>query len=700
MSDAANRQALENAFREQSVNRNPPPQPRQPPIRLNNGGQGPIPRVVRNPPLINSPVRPPLNLGGLLGGLGGLLLGELIFAPPAGDPLGDAGAGERRRNGGIAPPRQSPEQRGTVPFRGGQDPNRSYFFIVDYFEVNANNTTIIGQGMGSAQGPIDIFVAKRDTGTQAGIPPKQVNALEVTVTGGNDFVRVFGGVLDLDTFVRVQITNIQLFPSPAGDLDLDPPLRGAFAGGSTTFSPPPPLSFDSGTGTSTGTTGFGIKPPPLEREPVRIPPPIGEPQDPPPPPTPIEIPPPTRTPTPTPIPNETQRPVPDRRVPPPLPITTPPPPIVSPDIQPIPTPFPPPTRDPDRVPFPPPTGQPTEQPPQLPPRDPAIEQILQTQLQQSDLLQQIPFLIPTILGNSQTFQDSVRSRVTESVCQQSQPDGCIANAAENAATGVKNKVDASDAANAAGFAAILAKLVTMFDWIKAAFNNTIVDKAVAYMTLITSIHNAAMLSTSIKDTLGEALSLGLATVGIKTPEGSPIDINEAVNKSAENLIKGVIGDSNYLTLSVNWAKASRIWQSGAAIIYNVRSLWDSARSLNELTGNNVGKIGNALRKDGMVSENAYKNMSENNVQVNVAMQRLENLDDAASTLSAITSETFGITENLVELTNQRTQFNNNVKDLAPKIQVENDPLKAKEVAEKAASVSPPIVDADLFKPDV
>jgi len=69
-------------------------------------------------------------------------------------------------------------------------------------------------------------------------------------------------------------------------------------------------------------------------------------------------------------------------------------------------------------------------------------------------------------------------------------------------------------------------------------------------------------------------------------------------------------------------------------------------------------------------------------------------------LSAITSETFGITENLVELTKQRTDFNKNVKDLAPKVQVENDPLKAKEVAQKAASVSPPIVDADLFKPDV
>jgi hypothetical protein len=329
---------------------------------------------------------------------------------------------------------------------------------------------------------------------------------------------------------------------------------------------------------------------------------------------------------------------------------------------------------------------------------------------QNDILQKlslIPAAIAAALALDQMFNAKQKQNAKDAVCEESQPNGCVNNAVKDATDPLNQKLDAAQVARDANataqsgvLASLLAQLASFRAWVEAAFNNTVVDKVIGLLNLMANVHNAAMLTTSIKDTLFEAISQGLGAIGIKSPEGSPIDINQAVNSSVENLLKGILGAEQYTGLKESWQKANRVIQSGAAIVNTTRSLYDSTRSLNELTGNNVGRIGNALKRDGVVSENAYKSMSENNNQVNSTMERLQNLEQGVSTLASITSEAYNIRENVDQLTKDREDFDKKIKDLPPKTQIENLVVKAKENTEKAVSQSPIIPLTELYKPDI
>jgi len=225
------------------------------------------------------------------------------------------------------------------------------------------------------------------------------------------------------------------------------------------------------------------------------------------------------------------------------------------------------------------------------------------------------------------------------------------------------------------------------------------DKVYNFLTFITVIHNASMLSQNLAITLMDTLSLGLATFGIKDENESPIDIQGILNKSLQDTIKGIIGDANYTTLTIRWAQAVRVYQAGANIVYSMRSLWDSARSLHELTAANIGKIGNALKRSGTVLENSYPAMAENPVMVNNLMTRLQNLEDAASHLSAITSESYGITETVAQIRRDQENFKKLVTEVTNTPTPPNIPNQTIDQASKIASTSPPISVQDLVKPE-
>lgn len=225
------------------------------------------------------------------------------------------------------------------------------------------------------------------------------------------------------------------------------------------------------------------------------------------------------------------------------------------------------------------------------------------------------------------------------------------------------------------------------------------DKVYNFLTFITVVHNAQMLSSSLSTTLMDALSLGLATFNIKDENEAPIDIQSIVNKSVEDTVKSIVGEANYNAISERWKKAMTVYRASMNMLYQVRSLWDSTRSLNEMTGANVGQLMNALRKDGVVSENAYPAKSESPQMVNSFMTRLENLDEAASVLQGITSETSSMVETVAQLNKDRQDFEKLVKESPKKAGVENDAAKAQNDAEKTASVSPAIPNTALSKPD-
>jgi hypothetical protein len=212
-------------------------------------------------------------------------------------------------------------------------------------------------------------------------------------------------------------------------------------------------------------------------------------------------------------------------------------------------------------------------------------------------------------------------------------------------------------------AAILARLAQMQTFAEKAWKNTKLDKLINLLTLISVLHNAAMLSRNVGETIGELASNMLATVGVKDATGSQLDINELVGTSVRSFVQSVVGVEVYTDVSTAWKKSSRIVSSAANIVYTVRGLHDTSKDVMEWTAENTGKIGNALKRWGVVGERAYPWMSER-VKAQDAYRRkfervtqgLEGLEDTASSLSQVTGNTREIQEEYTELKQQKDAF--------------------------------------------
>lgn len=215
-------------------------------------------------------------------------------------------------------------------------------------------------------------------------------------------------------------------------------------------------------------------------------------------------------------------------------------------------------------------------------------------------------------------------------------------------------------------ATIAAKATDIFDLVGRLWNNGLIDKAMQYITMITVIHNAAMLSRGIADTLGSALDSGLQAFNLqasmKDKDGVVTGVNAVVGKSFENLIKGIIGADNYTALTNTWIQANRIYQSGINLLSNVQNILDSTTAVAELTSNRVGTLMNALRSSGSVRENAYGAQSENTTRFNAFMNKLENLEQGTSNVASITGNIVSVQQSVNELKSNRTEFENALKD--------------------------------------
>lgn len=228
------------------------------------------------------------------------------------------------------------------------------------------------------------------------------------------------------------------------------------------------------------------------------------------------------------------------------------------------------------------------------------------------------------------------------------------------------------------------------------------EKIVNLLTLITALHNAAMLSRSLASTLGEVASQLLNAVGIKDEEGQAIDVNETLSKSANDFMESLLGKSVWDGLQDNWKKANSIYQAGAQVIWSVRSLTDSMRDIAEWTASNTGRIGNALKKFRVVGENAYPWMNENVKaqgrwfqKIDAAKARIETYDEAASSFGGFLGAGIGAREEFEEAVEAKDRFTDLLEKGLPGLPKENEPVKDSAATAKAASQSPAIAPTDL-----
>lgn len=176
------------------------------------------------------------------------------------------------------------------------------------------------------------------------------------------------------------------------------------------------------------------------------------------------------------------------------------------------------------------------------------------------------------------------------------------------------------------------------------------------LTFITVLHNAAMLSQNLLVTLGDTISTGLSVIGLKDEDGQPFDINQILGKQVNEFMESILGKEVWTNLTFRWKAANRAYQAAANVVSSVRSIGDSTRLMAEFAAENTGKIGNALKKSGVVLENSFGWMPEQVTPQFAWMQRLQNLDEAASSLSSVVSEVSSVQEELLNIQEQQKEF--------------------------------------------
>lgn len=311
-----------------------------------------------------------------------------------------------------------------------------------------------------------------------------------------------------------------------------------------------------------------------------------------------------------------------------------------------------------------------------------------------------------------TVPEAIETAAAAGTCRTTEPGGCTSNLVNNAAANTNSNLGGRiDAINSAGqdlaLAAIHANTTETLTRLGPAVPGGIsgflgkfaksihLDKILNALTLITALHNAAMLSRNLGSTLGEVASQALTVIGIKDENDSPIDINEILGKQTNSFMESLLGADAWKGIKTTWNKASTIISTTTQILSSVRGLWDSSKEILEWTAENTGKIGNALKRFRVVGEKAYGHMPEHVTAQNAWSLKIDrfrsgtdNLDDAASSLQGVLGEVQSIQEEFKDLKEQKERFDKNVADLTPKTRPDNKPVADAVAAGKAASTAP------------
>lgn len=199
-------------------------------------------------------------------------------------------------------------------------------------------------------------------------------------------------------------------------------------------------------------------------------------------------------------------------------------------------------------------------------------------------------------------------------------------------------------------------------FIKTIAENTYLEKALSVLTFAATMHNALMLSNNVGQTLISIIDQVTAFLLPKGVDGTPINFSESLGKTVKLVIESAIGEENYRELSEDWAKANRIYQATCNVFNQVTQLGGLITTGLEVVGGNVGKIGNALRKGGVLLENAYQYMNpQPNLQgkffsfMNTANEKLSSIATVVAITIAFKEVIGGINLSRAELSREISQ---------------------------------------------
>jgi hypothetical protein len=333
-----------------------------------------------------------------------------------------------------------------------------------------------------------------------------------------------------------------------------------------------------------------------------------------------------------------------------------------------------------------------------------MEQMLREIRNNTNLIPPIPALINKNSPSGELFKQGVAA----GTCRTTKPGGCMSRLVNPIQQGVsrnESKLNGLNAAmNAAQFpllkvinsklgsqmtGGIAGKFGRLSNWLKLPQLLNILIYANTVITVSNLVIGAG-------DYAADTASLGLASLGIKDDEGNPINVQEVLGKSIENLLIDFLGRETYKDLSAKAKASNRVYQSSANIVSSVTSIVDSTRNIAEFNAELLIELRNAHIKSGVVREDDYRLLSPYVSAAGVGRNRLqrmvdgaEGLDDAASALNGVTSDVYNIVTEVGELKKQQKEFNESVEKLKETAQ------KEKQAEDRNLSRIPEPTESDM-----
>ena len=233
-----------------------------------------------------------------------------------------------------------------------------------------------------------------------------------------------------------------------------------------------------------------------------------------------------------------------------------------------------------------------------------------------------------------------------------------------------------------------------------------VGRIIDVINLITGIHNAAMLSRGLLETLFQVVDNGLDAAlnafNIKDIDDEGVDSRKALSTTLDNIGKQIFGVAQWTELKARWAAANRIVSTGTTLLWSVRDLMDNTQNLAEIAAENSAKVNNSLRRAGQIFD-AGAWMPENYNYRTLLHRRITNLNEflgnttnLAQVFEELTSTTIEIQENIQQIEENNEKFQKALKEGEKTIRPDNDPVKNEETeAKRKPDAVPNVTPNDL-----
>ncbi|PHJ59445.1 hypothetical protein VF14_27065 [Nostoc linckia z18] len=344
---------------------------------------------------------------------------------------------------------------------------------------------------------------------------------------------------------------------------------------------------------------------------------------------------------------------------------------------------------------------------------PKLDQIL-------DKLPFIPALSAAAIRPDIPTIPQIEQAAATGTCRTTQPGGCMRRALDDNAANIiinnnTNAANLLNAYNAGANTALLQGQATILERLGAQLPGGIggklgrlskwllLDRVLNILTWWQTLHNAAMLSNNIVQTLASGVNNVLAFIGVKDDDDNPIDVGQILGQAYTSAIKSALGEETYNNLNKAFNAANRIYQSAANVAFIIQSIQQSILTALEVIGSGVAKIANGLKAAGKVFDRAYEWMNPNPNFDNALFRTLEGAQQIASNIELVSQTPLDVQTSLNSLKEERENMKQALKDGENALKglgiIESDNEKNSATQRKEISAGQDLENSDKLEAD-